>query len=158
MTFTRVIFINYALNMSIKRITMSNFSKLIAISILLSSLGGCGYSVPNYVDAYRFKNTPDFISIAKKNKYLSLPIKSHNEIAINQNLIAYICPIKFKPHLCLLNLKHQSIATFPIAITSEHESYLFLDADNQLLILTKDISDKKMTSQQTIRSSLYKLI
>lgn len=115
-----------------------NFILIFPLSILLK---GCGYTIPDYIDAQRFKDTPPFLKIAKQQHYKALTIKSISEVAINQNYITYLCHEDQIAQLCILNQQHELIKKLPIPLAVKHETYLLLDETNHLFVLTKDLTN-----------------
>ena len=139
--------------MTLRRIRMFCFRNFILIFPLSFLLHGCGYTVPDYIDAQRFKNISQFITIAKEQQYQPISIQSITEIAINQNVTAYICGEEQKRKICVLPhhqpYNRKMIKKIDIPIAKEHESYLLLNESNHLFVLSKDLSRDNQNSSES---------
>ena len=139
--------------MTLRRIRMFCFRNFILIFPLSFLLNGCGYTVPDYIDAQRFKNISQFITIAKEQQYQPISIRSITEIALNQNVTGYICGEEQKRKICVLPhhqpYNREMIKKIDIPIAKEHESYLLLNESNHLFVLSKDLSRDNQNSSES---------
>lgn len=85
--------LKYAFDVTLRRIRMFSFRNFVFIFPLCIVLNGCGYTVPNYIDAHLFKDTPPFLKVAQELHYKPLPLQTISEVAIII-LLTYVMMVK----------------------------------------------------------------
>lgn len=131
---------------------MFNFSNVIALftCTLTLLLSGCGYTVPDYIDALRFRGIATFAEIAKQKSLFQLPVTSISSIAFNERYLVYFCSEQDAiQKICVLDLKNnaghkQAVRKIITPISSKTEATLLIDQLNQLYIVTREPFSKKI--------------
>ena len=119
---------------------MFNFGKSTLTIALSYLLFGCGYTVPDYIDAMRFKNTKTISQIANQQSLIKVPIQSISQIAFNQNYIVQLCATKDNTHqqICIFNNKYQPIKTINLPLSAKITSTIKIDDLNHVYIITSE--------------------